>query len=169
MAKSQKSSKSKSEKSKKLLKSGNSPNFNTTEVRPSFLTPDARTVFNHWRLVFTKTPILQYFDLEYHIWTETDASSYTIGGVLSQLIFGTSPNGVVTKADLSQWHLVAFISRKMILAKTQYKTHNSKLLAIVEAFKTWHYYLEDCKHEVLVLTDHNKLYYFIDTKSLSSR
>ena len=57
----------------------------------------------------------------------------------------------------------------MILAEIQYKTHDSKFLAIVEAFKTWHYYLEGCKHEVFVLMDHNDLRYFIDTKSMSFR
>ena len=57
----------------------------------------------------------------------------------------------------------------MIPVKTWYKTDNSKFLAIVEVFKTWRYYLEGCKHEVFVLTDHNKLRRFMDTKSLSSR
>ena len=56
----------------------------------------------------------------------------------------------------------------MILAKTQYKTYDGEFQAIVEAFKTWRYYLEGCKHEVLVFTDHNNLRHFIDTKSLSS-
>ena len=57
----------------------------------------------------------------------------------------------------------------MILAKTWYKTYNGELLAIVEAFKTWKHYLEGCKHEVLVLTNHNNLCWFMNTKSLSSR
>ncbi len=57
----------------------------------------------------------------------------------------------------------------MILVETRYKTYDGKLLAIVEAFKTWKHYLEGCKHEVLVLTDHNNLQRFMDTKSLSSR
>ena len=57
----------------------------------------------------------------------------------------------------------------MIPAETRYETHNGELLAIVEAFKTWRHYLEGCKHEVLVLTDHNNLRRFMDTKSLSSR
>ena len=42
------------------------------------------------------------------------------------------------------------------------------LLAIVKAFKTWRYYLEGRKHKVFVLTNHNNLRWFIDTKSLSS-
>ena len=57
----------------------------------------------------------------------------------------------------------------MIPTETRYETHNSELLAIVKAFKTWRHYLKGCKHEVLVLTDHNNLRHFMDTKSLSSR
>ena len=154
---------------KKLSKSGNSTNFDATEDRPKFLTPDARTAFNRLRLAFTEAPILRHFDPECHIRIETDASGYAIGGVLSQLASETRPDGVVTKTDLSQWHPVAFFSRKMIPAETRYETHDGELLAIVKAFKTWRHYLEDCKHEVLVLIDHNNLCCFMDTKSLSSR
>ena len=57
----------------------------------------------------------------------------------------------------------------MFPAKTWYKTYDGKLLAIVEAFKTWRHYLEGCKHKVLMLINHNNLRRFIDTKSLSSR
>ena len=57
----------------------------------------------------------------------------------------------------------------MFPAKTWYKIHDGELLAIVEAFKTWRHYLKDCKHEVLVLTQHNNLCNFMDTKSRSSR
>ena len=107
-SKGQKTSKpQKSAKSRKLSKlgknwskSGNSPNSGTTETEPSFLTPEARLAFNRLRLAFTKAPILWHFDLECHIQIETDASGYAIGGVLSQLASGTSPDGVVTKTDL---------------------------------------------------------------------
>ena len=57
----------------------------------------------------------------------------------------------------------------MIPAKTRYKMHDAKLLAIVKAFKNWHHYLEGYQYEVLMLTDHNNLRRFMDTKSLSSR
>ncbi len=52
---------------------------------------------------------------------------------------------------------MSFISKKMILIKTWYEIHNNEFLAIVEIFKMWRHYLEGCKHEVLVLTDHNNL------------
>ena len=57
----------------------------------------------------------------------------------------------------------------MIPVETRYGTHNDKLLAIVEAFKTWKYYLEGSKHKVFVLTNHNNLRQFMNTKSFSSR
>ena len=166
----QKLSKSqKSAKSKKLSKSGNSPNFNAKDNEPSFLTPKARVAFNCLQLAFTKAPILRHFNPECYIWIETDAYGYTLSDLLSEFAFGTRPDGVVTKTDLGQWHPIAFFSRKMIPAETRYETHDGELLAIVEAFKTWRHYLEGCKHEVLVLTDHNNLRRFMDTKSLSSR
>ncbi len=56
----------------------------------------------------------------------------------------------------------------MIPTKTWYKTYNQKRLAIVKTFKTWRYYLEGCKYEVFVLTNHNNLRQFMDTKNLSS-
>ena len=57
----------------------------------------------------------------------------------------------------------------MIPIKTWYKTHNSELLPIVKAFKTWQHYLKSCKYNVLVLNNHNNLRHFIDTKILSFR
>ena len=110
--KSSKSRKSKSEKTSKsrnLAKSGkksskirNLTNFDLTENKPKFLTLDARTSFNHLRLAFTEALILWHFDPECHIWIETNASGYAIGGVLSQLASETKPDGIVTKIDLGQ-------------------------------------------------------------------
>ena len=55
----------------------------------------------------------------------------------------------------------------MILVEIQYETHNGELLAIIEAFKTWHHCLKGCKHEVFILTDYNNLCQFMDIKNLS--
>ena len=88
-----------------------------------------------------------------------DAFDYVISEIFNQL----------TLDDLGQWHLVAFFSKKVISVETWYKTYDRDLLAIVEVFKTWKHYLEGCKYEVLVLTDHNNLQHFIDMKNLSSR
>ena len=50
-----------------------------------FLIPEAKLAFLQLREVFTKAPILHYFDSERYIRIETDISGYTIGGILSQL------------------------------------------------------------------------------------
>ena len=145
------------EDDKVVEKSRNFSKSKKTEL--GFLISGARKNFTELRQAFIKAPILHHFEPERHIWVETDVSGYAISGVFSQLILD----------DLSRWHPVAFFLRKMILAETRYKTHNSELLAIVEAFKTWKHYLEESQHEVLVLTNHNNLRRFIETKSLSSR
>ena len=53
---------------------------------------------------------------------------------------------------------MVYFSRKMIPVEIWYETHNSKLLAITEAIKTWRHYLEGYKHKICVLTDYNNLY-----------
>ena len=70
------------------------------KAKPKFLTFDAKTAFNRLWLAFTEAPILQFFDLEYHIWIETDALGYATSEVLTQLISKTNPKGVVTKINL---------------------------------------------------------------------
>ena len=141
-----------------VANTGPSPKARCGEEECCFLTPAAKLAFAQLKQAFTEAPILRHFDPERHIRLETDASGYAIGGVLSQLDIETG-----------QWHPVAYFSRKMIPAETRYETHDGELLAIVEAFKNWRHYLEGCKHEVLVLTDHNNLRRFMDTKSLSPR
>ena len=57
----------------------------------------------------------------------------------------------------------------MILAKNKYEIFNNKLLAIIEAFKTWKHYLQKSQHKELVLNDNNNFCKLMDIKSLSSR
>ena len=83
--------------------------------------------------------------MEYFIQVKMDESDYAIGELFSQL----------TSNYLGQRHLMAFFSQKMIPAKTQYKTHDNKLLAIVKAFNTWKYYLKGFQHKVFILTNYN--------------
>ena len=132
-------------KVQKTSKSKNSSKSKKTIGSLNFLTPRAKLAFTKLRQAFLKAPILHHFNPECHIQIETDVSGYSINRVLSQLI----------SDDLSQWHSVAFFSRKMITVVIRYKTNDSKLLAIVETFKTWRHYLKSTQHEVLVLTDHN--------------
>ena len=132
-----------------------SPRSKNSNKALAYLTANTRRTFTQLRQAFTKALILRHFDPKCHIWIKTDASGYVIGSVLSQL-----PNS-------GQWQPMTYYSQKMILAKTRYKTYDDELLAIVEAFKTWQYYLEDCKYQMLVFTNYNNLCCFMEMKSLS--
>lgn len=122
-----------------------------------FLTPEAIEAFDSLKQAFVTAPVLRHFDVQLPVRIETDASGYAIGGILCQ------------QDNEGHWHPVAYFSRKMIPAERNYETHDAELLAIVEAFKHWRHYLEGSQHEVLVLTDHNNLRKFMDTKRLSGR
>ena len=155
---------SKNKKSKKLM---HMPNIRAMK-EPNFLNSNPKKVFNNFWLAFIKAPIFWHFDLESHIQIETNASDYAIDGVLRQLNFNSNAiSNDLNKSDFGQWHPIAYFSRKMIPAKTQYKTYNAELLAIIKAFKTWRHYLEDCKYKVFVLTNYNNLCQFMDIKNLS--
>lgn len=110
--------------------------------------------------------ILKYYNPEHYIRIETDASRYTISGVLSQMTSDQISSNHVThknldsnfsKPEIGQWHLIAFFSQKMIPTETRYKTYDQELLSIVKTFKTWRHYLKDYRYEVFVLTDNNNL------------
>ena len=129
-----------------------------------FLISGAKKTFIHLQNSFIMAPIVRYFDPERHIWIETDALEYTIGKVLSEITLDQPFSNhmiyenldPISKSKIGQWHLIAFFSQKIILTQRWYKTHNQKLLPIVEVFKTWRHYLEGCKYEIFVLIDHNK-------------
>lgn len=53
--------------------------------------------------------------------------------------------------------MVIYFLRKIILAKNRYKTHNTKFLAIIKAFKTRRYYLKSYKYKVIIVKNYKKL------------
>ncbi len=129
----------------------------TPQGLASFLTKEVKEFFQRLKKAFCEEPVLQHFDVSKPIRLETDASGKAIGGVLCQ------------QDAYINWHLVAYYSSKMLPAELSYETHNNELLAIVEAFKTWRYYLEGAAHTILIFTDHNNLKKFRETTRLSDR
>jgi hypothetical protein len=57
----------------------------------------------------------------------------------------------------------------MIFAKMNYKTHDQKLLIIVECFKHWKHYLKKNYYTMKVFIDHNNLKDFMNVKTLNER
>ena len=130
---------------------------NGKKTGPFLLTDGAKEAFRLLRDAFTTAPILRHFDPRLRIRVETDASTFAIAAILSQLF------------EDGLWHPVAFWSRKMIAAEQNYETHDQELLAIVMAFKQWRHYVEGAAHPIEVLTDHNNLKGFMNVKSLNGR
>ena len=76
--------------------------------------------FKELKEKITSQPVLVLPKREGKFRVETDASEYTIGGVLSQEQEG-------------KWKPIAFLSRTMQPAERNYKIYDKELLAIVEA------------------------------------
>jgi len=131
---------------RKLLKKNNSFIWdNTTE-----------NTFNELKNSFVTDEIL-IFPIQ-NVTVETDASDFAVGCVLSQI---SNSDGLL--------HPVAFYSRSLNGAESNYTIYNKELLAIVVAFDTWRHHLEGAKYPVQVITDHKNLLYMKKPQSLNQR
>lgn len=106
---------------------------------------------------FKEDVLLQHFNWDRPARLETDASDRGTGGVLLQ----PDITGV--------WKPVAFFSRKMSPAESNYEIYDKELLAIVQAFEEWRPELEGSIDSVEVITDHKALEYFMKSRLLSRR
>jgi hypothetical protein len=116
-----------------------------------------KQTFDLFRNVFQYAFILTHFDSKFLIKLKTNAFDYKIVNIISQL------------QSNEQWRFVTFFSRKMILAEMNYKTHDQKLLIIVECFKHWKHYLKKNYRIMKVFIDHNNLKDFMNVKTLNER
>ena len=88
---------------------------------------------------------------------ETDASNFAVGAVLLQV------------GDDNLEHPVAFFSRKMLPAETNYPVHNKEMLAIISTLKEWPHYLMNACYPIVIRLDHKLLEYFKLPQRLSQR
>jgi len=95
---------------------------------------DQQTAFETLKQWFTSAPILlcQIFSKPFRL--ETDALDYNYGAILSQ------------QSEDGHWLPVAYMSKQMLLAERNYVIYDKELLAIIEALKLWHHYLEGNPH-----------------------
>ncbi|KIM53622.1 hypothetical protein SCLCIDRAFT_72298, partial [Scleroderma citrinum Foug A] len=118
-----------------------------------------RALFKALKAAFTAAPVLQYPNQDCKFCLETDASEFTIGGVIS------------IKCDDSKFRPIAFflmyMSHSMTPPERNYPIHDKEMLAIIKATEAWHHYLEATPYAFEIHTDHNNLLYFTKSQNLS--
>jgi hypothetical protein len=123
------------------------------------LNKEAKEAFQKLKDSFLNVPILAHFERDRKTRAEVDASGGAIAGILSQFVPDQHGKG--------QWRPVDFFSRKLVAAEYNYDTHDQELLAIVKSLEHWRQYLEGVHFELL--TDHQNLKWFMETKTLNHR
>src|SRR5258707_12503553 len=111
--------------------------------------------FQNLKKAFRSAPVLAHWAPDLPMTVEMAMSDCAIVGILS-----------VTTEDGEIW-LVAFYSCTLQSTERNYDMHNKELLAIYEAFKSWHHYLEGSAKTIDMVTDHKNLEYFTTTKKLT--
>ena len=127
----------------------------TCKDAPWNFSKECHRSFNALKHAFTTTPILTHFIPDTPITVETDTSDYAVAGILS-----------ITCTD-GELRLVAFYSWTLTTLELNYNMHDKELLAIFEAFKSWHHYLEGSASPVDVVTNHKNLECFSTSKVLT--
>lgn len=110
--------------------------------------------FNECKRLLTSSPILQYPDFNKEFILTTDASIHAIGAVLSQ-------------GDIGKDLPIAYASRTLNKAESNYSTIERELLAIVWAVKHFRPYLFGRKFTIV--TDHKPLTWLFSVKDPGSR
>ena len=116
----------------------------------------SRSAFNTLKKAFTTAPVLMHWIPGSPLIIKTDTSDYTLAAILS----------TVSLTD-NEVHPITFHSRTFMPPELNYDVHDKELLAIFEAFKIWHHYLEGSPTPIDVVMDHKNLEYFSTTKLLT--
>lgn len=102
-------------------------------------------MFHELKRAFTTGPILTHFEETRPTKSETDASDFAPGAVLSQL------------CEDERWQPVAFHSWKFLPPEVYYDVHDKEITAIVAALQEWEYMLRSMEDQITVYTDYKNL------------
>uniref|UniRef100_A0A3B1JZA6 ribonuclease H n=1 Tax=Astyanax mexicanus TaxID=7994 RepID=A0A3B1JZA6_ASTMX len=119
---------------------------------------EAQHAFAKLKAAFVSAPILKHPDPNLPFTVEVDASETGVGAVLSQRS-GSPP----------KLYPIAFFSRKLSAAESNYGIGDRELLAVKLALEEWRHWLEGAVHPFTVLTDHKNLEYLKTAKRLNPR
>lgn len=114
------------------------------------LTPEFKDAFENCKTLLCNDPILKYPDFDKQFELTTDASNFAIGAILSQ-----------------DEHPIAYASKTLNPAETNYSTIEKEMLAIVWACRHFRPYLYGTKF--VIKTDHKPLQWLFSVKDPSSR
>lgn len=134
------------------------PLLELTKKDQAFLWCNKHTnVFNLLKELFITAPVLAFYDPDSKTVVETDCSGYVMGACLSQF------------DNMNVLRPVAYFSKKLTPAESNYEIHDKELLAVVSALEQWRGELIGLKYPFTVLSDHKNLQYFMSSKKLSER
>ena len=132
-----------------------SPLFNLLKNNAKFnWTAKEETSFIGLKEALIKATTLSLPDFNKDFYLITDASGSAVGGILAQM-----QEGILKP--------IAFESRKLSGAESNYPVHEQELLAVVHCAKVFRCYIEGRK--TIVQTDHASLRYLKGQKNLSRR
>ena len=127
------------------------PLHKLTEKQAKFiLTPECQNAFEILKDRLIKAPILGYPRTDCHFILDTDASSFGIGAVLSQI-------------QDDQERVIAYFSKSLSKAERNYCVTRRELLAVVMSIKHFHHYLYGVNFTVR--TDHGALTWLMRFKN----
>ncbi len=130
------------------------PLTDLTSPKVEFAWTDVQEMaFQNLKLALTRAPVLRHPDPSQPYYLETDASSFTIVGVLLQ-------------QHHEKLHPVAYFSRKLCPAEQNYSIHDKELLAIIDALRMWRHLLLGATHPITIPSDHRNLAYFQKTTTI---
>ena len=121
---------------------------------PLSFSDKARSTFIKLKEKFSSAPMLRHFNPEKAVHLETDASVFTIAGILSQQ--GAGEPGVDWRRSTStiegdmatHWHPIAFWSWTMVPTERNHRTKDQEMLAIVMSLQHWCHYTKGMTHLV---------------------
>ncbi|KAI0991997.1 hypothetical protein K3495_g16189, partial [Podosphaera aphanis] len=134
------------------------PLLELTKKDQAFLWCNEHTnAFNLLKELFITAPVLALYDPDNKTVVEADCSGYVMGACLSQF------------DNMNVLRPVAYFSKKLTPAESNYEIHDKELLAVVSALEQWRGELIGLKYPFTVLSDHKNLQYFMSSKKLSER
>ena len=115
---------------------------------------ECQHAFEQLKDTLIKAPLLAKWTPGLETAIECDSSGYVVSGTLMQKMKGL-------------WHLVAYFSKKLNSAESNYPIHDKKMLAIIRCIREWRTKLVGQHFEVW--SDHRNLAYFQKMQHLGER